>query len=71
MAGERHGMCESALNLPEPSGPHRPVMGMLYLLLLFNKIVHFTMATTELMRLGVIVFVIVESVNIIEKRRHC
>jgi hypothetical protein len=31
-AWERHGMCESAFNLPEPSGPHRPLMGMLYLL---------------------------------------
>jgi hypothetical protein len=28
-AWERHGMCESAFNLLEPSGPHRPVMGIL------------------------------------------
>jgi hypothetical protein len=28
-AWERHGMCESALNLPQPSGPQSPAMGML------------------------------------------
>jgi hypothetical protein len=30
-AWERHGMCESAFNHPEPSEPHRFAMGMLYL----------------------------------------
>jgi hypothetical protein len=27
-----------SLNLPEPSGPHRAVMGMIYLLVLSNRI---------------------------------
>jgi hypothetical protein len=31
VAGLQHGMCESAFNLPEPCGPHRPVKGLLYL----------------------------------------
>jgi hypothetical protein len=29
------------LNLPEPSGPHRPVMGLIYLLLLSFKSMNF------------------------------
>jgi hypothetical protein len=28
-----------SLNLPEPSGPHRPVMGMLYLLIIIIIII--------------------------------
>jgi hypothetical protein len=28
-----------SLNLPEPSGPHRPVMGLLYLFFTYSNIV--------------------------------
>jgi hypothetical protein len=44
-AGEKHLPPSSAdvtesgsLNLPEPSGPHRPVMGLLYLLLVKHNL---------------------------------
>jgi hypothetical protein len=29
-----------SLNLPEPSGPHRPVMGLLYLYLLLQCVIY-------------------------------
>jgi hypothetical protein len=39
-------MESGSLNLPEPSGPHRPVMGLLYLLHIFtiHKTILFSIA---------------------------